>query len=200
MSRAGVGAVLAVIAVTSPACGSDLGPASTPAAAPVRIRLAGADRQLAAGVRDAVAMIGARRVGSAQDADLVVAGTEAAADAAARANPGTHVLLVGVRPARPVAGNVRVVEYDRGGLAYLAGTLAALSGRVVAVAEPGDVLAQAFRAGVAAAGRPAVVTTAGCTGTTSAAVVYVPDPGCRPQAPAALVIAPQRLPGSACSR
>jgi hypothetical protein len=196
VSRTGLGALLALVAVAAPACGSDLGPGSTPAAVPVRIQLDHADSQMAAGVRDAIEMIGAREVGSAQDADLVVAGTEAAANAAARVNPGTHILLVGVRPLQPVASNVRVVEYDRGALAYLAGALAALSGREVAVAERGSVLAQAFRAGVAAARRPATVTSAGCGGSTTAAVVYVPDASCRPDAPDALVIAPQRLAGA----
>jgi hypothetical protein len=194
VSRARVGALLALVAAAAAACGSDLGPASTPAAVPVRILLAASDRQLAAGVHDAVTMVGGRQVDSARDADLVVAGTEAEAAAAARANPGTHILLVGVRPLRPVAANVRVVEYDRGGLAYLAGALAGLSGRTVAVAERGNVLAQAFRAGVAAARARARIVAAGCGEATAASVVYVPDAACRPAAPGALVIAPERLP------
>jgi hypothetical protein len=195
VTRAGLGALLALVAVAA-ACGSDLGPASTPAAVPVRIQLAGSGGQLAAGVRDAVAMIGARQVRSARDADLVVAASEAEAAAAARVNPGTHILLVGVRPRAPVAANVRAVEYDRGDLAYLAGAMAALGGETVAVAERGDGLAAAFRAGVAASRRRARVTAAGCGGTTAADVVYAPDPSCRPNAPDALVIAPERLPGA----
>jgi hypothetical protein len=196
VSRAGLGALIALVAAASTACGSDLGPASTPAAVPVRIAISASDPQLAAGVRDAVALIGARTVGSVRDADLVVAGTEAQAAAAARANPGTHILLAGVRPLQPVPANVRVVEYDRGELAYLAGALAGLSGRTAAVAEQGSVLAQAFAAGVAAAGRPARVVPAGCDGPTAAAVVYVAAPSCRPAAPDALVIAPGRLAGA----
>jgi hypothetical protein len=195
VSRPGFAALLALVVAAS-ACGSDLGPASTPAAVPVRIALVHGDSQLAAGVRDAIEMIGARRVASVRDADLVVAGTEAAAAAAARANPGTHVLLVGLHPSGSLAANVRVVEYDRGALAYLAGALAGLTGRSAAVAEPGSVLAQAFRAGIAASHHPVEVTPAGCGGSTSAAVVYVPDPSCRPAAPGALVIASSRLPGA----
>jgi hypothetical protein len=196
VSRARLGALLALVAAAAPACGSDLGPASTPAAVPVRIYLADAGGPMAAGVRDAVAMIGAREVRSPRDADLVVAGNPAAAAAAARANPGTHILLTGLRSVPVVAANVRVVQYDRGGLAYLAGALAGLSGRTVAVAEPGSVLAAAFRAGVSAAGGPAQVAPAACGATTAATVVYVPDPSCRPKAPGALVIAPERLAGA----
>jgi hypothetical protein len=39
-------------------------------------------------------------------------------------------------------------------------------------------------------------TSVACGAATAAAVVYVPDASCRPSAPGALVIAPQRLPGA----
>lgn len=129
-------AAAALVAVLAAGCGSDLRAASTPAAAPVRIQLAQAAPGLAAGVRDAIAMIGAVRVSSTADADLVVTDTPGAAEAAARTNPGTHVLLLGPRPTEPPAANVRVVEYDRGDLAYMAGALAALEAPSIAVAEP----------------------------------------------------------------
>ena len=103
----------------------------------MRILLVQASPGLAQGVRDAISMIGARTVTDVSQADLVVTAQQAAAATAARENPGTHVLVVGPRPAGAVAANVRVVEFDRGQLAYLAGALAALSGRDVAVAEPG---------------------------------------------------------------
>jgi basic membrane lipoprotein Med (substrate-binding protein (PBP1-ABC) superfamily) len=95
-----------------------------------------------------------------------------------------------------VAANVRVVEFDRGQLAYLAGALAALRSDDVAVAEPGSTLAAAFAAGAHAGGGGARATSVACGATTTAAVVYVPDAACRPDAPAAQVIAPAKLPGA----
>jgi hypothetical protein len=192
MSRTAALLVLAMVAVTA-GCGSDLGPASTPAAVPVRIQLVQASPALATGARDAVAMIGARLVESTMEADLVVTNAPAAAAAAARANPGTHVLVVGPRPTTAVAADVRVVEFDRGALAYLAGALAALTSPDVAVAEAGGVLEPAFRAGAAAARPGASVSSVACGAATAAAVVYVPDPGCRPRSPGERVIAPSRL-------
>jgi hypothetical protein len=96
-----------------------------------------------------------------------------------------------------VAANVRVVEFDRGQHAYLAGALAGLRGANVAVAEPADALSAAFAAGARVANRGAETTTVACGQTTAATVVYIPDPGCRPRAPAAQVIAPVRLSGAA---
>jgi hypothetical protein len=126
VTRAAVPAVLAVLAAAAAGCGSDLGQPSTPAAVPVRIQLVQASPALATGVRDAIALVGARRVHSTADADLVVTDAPAAAAAAARANPGTHVLLVGPRPSAQVAANVRAVEFDRGALAYLGVGLSSL--------------------------------------------------------------------------
>jgi hypothetical protein len=194
VTRARAVALLAVVAAAAPACGSDLGPASAPAAVPVRIQLVGSRPQLAAGVRDAVTLIGGRRVTSARQADLVVTDTQAAAAHAARENPGTHILLLGPRPTRSPAANVRVVEFDRAGLAYLAGALAALDAPSVAVAERSGGLEPAFRAGADAAERPVTVSSVACGATTGAAVVYVPDRACLPRAPGAVVIASARVP------
>jgi hypothetical protein len=190
-------AALVLLAVAAAGCGSDLGPASTAPAAPVRILLVQASPGLAQGVRDAMALIDARTVSAMSQADLVVTAQQSAAATAARENPGTHVLLVGPRPNGTVAANVRVVEFDRGQLAYLAGALAGLRSRAVAVAEPGPVLAAAFAAGAQAAGTRAQATSVACGATTAAGVVYVPDPACRPNAPSARVIAPARLAGAA---
>lgn len=189
-------AALVLLAATAAGCGSDLRAASVAPAAPVRILLVRATPQLAQGVRDSIALIGARTVRSVDRADLVVTAHQAAAAAAARANPGTHVLVVGARPTGAVAANVRVVEFDRGELAYLAGALAALQGREVAVAEPGHVLAAAFRAGARAAHGGAHTSSVACGRPTAATVVYIPDPACRPRAPAAHVIAPVALAGA----
>jgi hypothetical protein len=189
-------AALVLLAATAAGCGSDLRAAPVPAAAPVRILLVQGTPELAQGVRDSTALIGARTVRSVDRADLVVTAQQPAAAAAARENPGTHVLVVGSRPTGAVAANVRVVEFDRGELAYLAGALAALQGREVAVAEPGQVLAAAFRAGARAAHRGAQTTSAACGRPTAATVVYIPDPACRPRAPAAQVIAPATLAGA----
>ncbi|HEY3766746.1 MAG TPA: hypothetical protein VGL44_16400 [Gaiellales bacterium] len=196
MRRTAAAALVAVLAAIAAGCGSDLGPASTPAAVPVRIQLAQAAPGLAAGVRDAIALIGAVRVSSTADADLVVTDTPGAAAAAARTNPGTHVLLLGPRPTEALAPNVRVVEYDRGDLAYMAGALAALEAPSIAVAEPGSILAGAFRAGADAVRQGAAVATVSCGATTSAQVVYIPAPTCRPDAAGAQVIAPDRLAGA----
>jgi hypothetical protein len=189
-------AVLALLALTAAGCGSDLGPASTAPAAPVRIMLVQGSPGLAQGVRDAIAMIDARMATDVSQADLVVTAQQAAAATAARENPGTHVLVVGSRPTGAVAANVRVVEFDRGQLAYLAGALAALRSGDVAVAEPGSALSAAFAAGAHAANRAAQATSVACGAATTAVVVYVPDPACRPHAPAADVIAPARLSGA----
>jgi hypothetical protein len=189
-------AALVLLAATAAGCGSDLRAASMPAAVPVRILLVQGTPELAQGVRDSIALIGARTVRSVERADLVVTAQESAAAAAARENPGTHVLLVGARPTGAVAANVRVVEFDRGELAYLAGALAALRGREVAVAEPGQALAAAFRAGARAAHRGAQTTSVACGRPTAATVVYIPDPACRARAPAAQVIAPTPLAGA----
>ncbi|MEP6641887.1 MAG: hypothetical protein ABJB93_08275 [Gaiellales bacterium] len=189
-------AALVLLAAAAAGCGSDLGPASTAPAAPVRILLVQASPGLAQGVRDAIALIDARTVSAVSQADLVVTAQQSAAAAAARENPGTHVLLVGPQPNGTVAANVRVVEFDRGQLAYLAGALAGRRSRAVAVAEPGPVLAAAFAAGAHAADTRVRATSVACGATTAAAVVYVPDPGCRPHAPSAQVIAPARLAGA----
>jgi basic membrane lipoprotein Med (substrate-binding protein (PBP1-ABC) superfamily) len=189
-------AALVLLAAAAAGCGSDLGPASTAPAAPVRVFLVQASPGLAQGVRDAIALIDARTVNDVSQADLVVTAKESAAATAARENPGSHVLLVGRQPDRGVAANVRVVEFDRGQLAYLAGALAALRGSNVAVAEPGPVLAAAFAAGANAARPGAVATSVACGATTAAAVVYIPDPMCRPRAPSAQVIAPTKLAGA----
>jgi hypothetical protein len=189
-------AALVLVAAAAAGCGSDLGPASTAPAAPVRILLVQASPELAQGVRDAIALIDARTVTSVSQADLVVTAQPSAAATAARENPGTHVLVVGRQPEEAMAANVRVAEFDRGQLAYLAGALAALRGRDVAVAEPAPALAAAFAAGAQAAGGGAQPTSVACGATTAAAVVYVPDPACRPHAPAAQVIAPERLAGA----
>jgi hypothetical protein len=190
-------AALVLLAVTAAGCGSDLGPASTAPAAPVRILLVQGNPGLARGVRDAIATIDARTVTAVSQADLVVTAQQSAAAAAARENTGTHVLVVGPRPAGAVAANVRVVEFDRGQLAYLAGALAALRSGNVAIAEPGSQLAAAFAAGARAANRGAQTASVACGEPTAAAVVYIPDPACRPGAPAAQVIAPKRLAGAA---
>ena len=142
-------------------------------------------------------MVGARTVDQTSQADLVVTASPAAAAEAARANPGTHILLVAARPPEHLPDNVRAVQFDRGGMAYLAGALAALRSHDVAVVEDGERAlggvpgrdggdhGPAPRRRPSRAGRP-----------TSAAVVYVPDPGCRPRGSAAAVIAPRRLPGA----
>ena len=188
-------AALVALAATAAGCGSDLGPASTPAAVPVRVQLVQGSPQLATGVRDAVDLVGARTVAETSQADLVVTASAAAAAKAARVNPGTHILLVTPRPPASLPGNVRAVVFDRGELAYLAGALAALRARDVAVVEEGDALTEAFRAGAEEMTGRAAVTSVACGAATSAAVVYVPDPGCRPRGSAA-VIAPRRLPGA----
>jgi hypothetical protein len=194
--RAAVPALGLVLAAVAAGCGSDLGPASTPAAVPVRIQLVHASAALATGARDAIAMIGARLVPATTQADLVVTADPAAAAAASLANPGTHILVVGAPPPAAPAPNVRFVEFDRAGMAYLAGALTALRSPRIAVAEPGDALAPAFRAGAAAVRGGVSATSVACGAATAAAVVYVPDPSCRPSAPGALVIAPQRVPGA----
>jgi hypothetical protein len=167
-------AALALLAATAAGCGSDLGPASTAPAAPVRILLVQGSPGLAQGVRDSIAMIGARTVTAVTQADLVVTASLSAAATAARQNPGTHVLVVGERPPGAVAANVRVVEFDRGQLAYLAGALAALrgGGGTVAVAEPGRVLAAAFAAGARAADHRVHATSVACGTATTATDVY----------------------------
>ena len=187
---------LAPLAVLAAACGSDLGPQAAPPAVPVRIQLIGNAPGLVQGVRDAIRFVGARRVGSTRDADLVVTSSPAAAARAAQVNGGTHILIVGTRPTAQMPANVRAVEFDRGGLAYLAGALAAMAGPKVAVAEPDRLLLPAFRDGAAAAGSDAAAAAVACGAPSSAAVVYVPDPGCRPRDPAARVIAPRRLGGA----
>lgn len=193
MIRGAAPALALVLAATAAGCGSDGGPASTPAAVPVRIQLVHASPALDTGARDAIAMIGARRVPETTQADLVVTDDPAAAATASLANPGTHILVVGPRPPSAPAPNVRFVEFDRAEMAYLAGTLAALRAPRIAVAEPVHVLAAAFRAGAAAVRGGVSATSVACGGATAAAVVYVPDPSCRPSAPGALVIAPMRL-------
>lgn len=194
MTRAVV--ALAALAAAAAGCGSDLGPASTPAVVPVRLQLVQGTPELAMGARDAVDMVGARMVTDTNDADLVVTASPAAAAEAARVNPGTHILLVTPRPPQHLPDNVRAVEFDRGGMAYMAGALAALRSNDVAVAEDGSDLADAFRAGTREVTEHASVTSVPCGETTSAAVVYVPDPACRPRGSAAAVIAPTRLPGA----
>jgi hypothetical protein len=194
--RGAAPALWIILAAASAGCGSDLGPASPPAAVPVRIQLVHASAVLDAGVRDAIAMIGARLVHRTTQADLVVTHDPAAAAVAALANPGTHILVVGAQPAAAPPPNVRIVEFDRGGMAYLAGALAALEAPGIAVAEPGGVLEPAFRAGAAAVRRGASAPSVGCGAATSAAVVYVPDPACRPRGPGAQLIAPRRLAGA----
>ena len=189
-------ATLVALAATAAGCGSDLGPASAPAVVPVRLQLVHGTPKLATGARDAVDMVGARMVTDTSQADLVVTASPAAAAEAARVNPGTHILLVTPHPPRTLPGNVRAVEFDRAGMAYVAGALAALRSRDVAVAEDGGTLVDAFRAGTREVTGRASVSTVPCGGATPAAVVYVPDPACRPRAPAAAVIAPMRLPGA----
>lgn len=186
-------AAFVLLVVAAAACGSDLGPASTAPAVAVRILLVQGSPRLELGVRDAIAMIDARTVTAVSQADLVVTAHLPAAAAAARENTGTHILVVGARPARAVAANVRVVEFDRGELAYLAGALAGLHGGDVAVAEPGPALTAAFAAGVRATDAAALTTSVACGEPTPATVVYVPDPSCRPHASAAELIAPARL-------
>jgi hypothetical protein len=188
-------ALLVILAAAAAGCGSDLGPGSTPAAAPVRIQLVHGTAALAVGVRDAITMIGARLVHDTADADLVVTADPAAAATAARANAGTHILVVAATPRGTLAPNVRVVGFDRAGMAYLAGALAALEGSTVAVAEPGSELAAAFRAGAAAVGSVSATSVA-CGAPSTATVVYLPDPTCRPRDGSARVIAPRRLAGA----
>lgn len=194
MTRTAAG--LIALTVAAAACGSDLGPASTPAVVPVRVQLVQGSPQLATGVRDAVDLVGARAVAETSQADLVVTASPDAAAEAARVNPGTHILLVTPRPPASLPGNVRAVVFDRGELAYLAGALAALRARAVAVVEDGDALTQAFRAGAEEVTGHATVSSVACGAATAATVVYVPDPGCRPRGSGAVVIAPQRLPGA----
>ena len=81
----------------------------------------------------------------------MVTADPAAAAVASVVNPGTHILVVGTQPAATPPANVRFVEFDQAGMAYLAGALAALEAPTVAVAEPGTSLAAAF----ARAPRPA---------------------------------------------
>jgi hypothetical protein len=150
--------------------------------------------ELATGARDAVDMVGSRMVTDTSQADLVVTASPAAAAEAARVNPGTHILLVTPHPPQNLPANVRAVQFDRGGMAYLAGALAALRSRDVAVVEDGDALEDAFRAGTREVTGHAAVSSVPCGGATAAAVVYVPDPACRPRGSAAAVIAPARLP------
>jgi len=138
---------LVALAATAAGCGSDLGPASAPAVVPVRLQLVQGTPELATGARDAVDMVGARMVTDTSDADLVVTASPAAAAQAARVNPGTHILLVTPRPPQKLPPNVRAVQFDRGGMAYMAGALAAVRARGVAVVEDGDDLEDAFRAG-----------------------------------------------------
>lgn len=189
-------AALVALAAAAAGCGSDLGPASTPAVVPVRVQLVQGSPQLATGVRDAVDLVGARAVGQTSQADLVVTASPEAAARAARVNPGTHILLVTPRPPATLPDNVRAVVFDRGELAYLAGALAALRAPDVAVVEDGDAFTAAFRAGAEEMTGHAAVTSVACGAATSAAVVYVPDPGCRARGSAATVIAPRRLPGA----
>jgi basic membrane lipoprotein Med (substrate-binding protein (PBP1-ABC) superfamily) len=189
-------AALVAMAAVAAGCGSDLGPASTPAVVPVRVQLVHGSPQLAAGVRDAVAMVGARRVEGTPEADLVVTASASAAAAASRVNPGTHILLVTPRPPAGLPANVRAVEFDDGELAYLAGALAALRSPDVAVVQHGGALTAAFRAGTQEITGHAAVSSVACGAVTSAAVVYVPDQGCRPAGSDAAVIAPRRLPGA----
>jgi hypothetical protein len=185
-------AALVVLALAA-GCGSDLGPASTPAVVPVRIQLVEGSSQLATGVRDAVDMVGARTVGQTSQADLVVSASPAAVVRAARANPGTHILLLAPRPPATLPDNVRAVEFDRGELAYLAGALAALRSPHVAVVQDGHALTAAFRAGTEEVSGHAAVTSVRCGGATAAAVLYVPDPACRARRSGAAVIAPRRI-------
>jgi hypothetical protein len=187
---------LVALAATAAGCGSDLGPASAPAVVPVRLQLVQGTPELATGARDAVDMVGARMVTETSQADLVVTASPAAAAEAARVNPGTHILLVTPHPPPTLPDNVRAVEFDPGGMAYMAGALAALRSPDVAVVEDGDALEDAFRAGTREVTDHASVSTVPCGGATSAAVVYVPDPACRPHGSAAAVIAPVRLPGA----
>ena len=194
MTRAAL--ALVALAAVATGCGSDLGPASSPAVVPVRVRLVQGTPALATGARDAVDMVGARMVTQTSQADLVVTASPAAAAEAARVNPGTHILLVTPRPPQDLPDNVRAVQFDRGGLAYMAGALAALRSPDVAVVEDGDALEDAFRAGTREVTAHAAVASVPCGGITSAAVVYVPDPGCRPRGSSAAVIAPGRLPGA----
>ena len=194
MTRAVV--ALVALAATAAGCGSDLGPASAPAVVPVRLQLVQGTPELATGARDAVDMVGARMVTDTSQADLVVTASPAAAAEAARVNPGTHILLVTPHPPQNLPDNVRAVQFDRGGMAYLAGALAALRARDVAVVEDGDALEDAFRAGTQEVTGHASVTSVPCGRPTSAAVVYVPDPACRPRGSAAAMIAPARLPGA----
>jgi hypothetical protein len=194
--RGAAPALWIILAAAAAGCGSDLGPASPAAAVPVRIQLVHASAALDAGVRDAIAMIGARLVHRTTQADLVVTDDPAAAAVASLANPGTHILVVGTEPAAAPPPNVRIVEFDRGGMAYLAGALAALEAPGIAVAEPGGVLEPAFRAGAAAVRRGASASSVRCGAVTSAAVVYVPDPACRPRGRGARLIAPRRVAGA----
>jgi hypothetical protein len=189
-------AALVALALTAAGCGSDLGPASTPAAVPVRIQLVQGSPQLATGVKDAVDLVGGRTVAHTSQADLVVTSSASAASRAAQVNPGTHILLVTPNPPANLPDNVRAVEFDRAELAYLAGALAALRARDVAVAQDGDALSAAFRAGTEEITGHAAVSSVACGAATAAAVVYVPDPGCRPRASGAAVIAPRRLHGA----
>jgi hypothetical protein len=188
-------AALVALAAAAAGCGSDVGPASTPDAVPVRIQLVHGSPQLATGVRDAVGMVGGRTVRQTSQADLVVTASADAAARAARVNPGTHILLVTPRPPAGLPEDVRAVLFDRGELAYLAGALAALRSSDVAVVEHGDALTAAFRAGTEEVTGHVAVTSVECGETVSATVVYIPDPGCRPRGSAA-VIAPRRLPGA----
>ena len=196
MIRRAAPALVLVLAATAAGCGSDLGPASTPAAVPVRIQLVHASAALAAGARDAIALIGARLVPDTTQADLVVTDDPAAAAEASLRNGGTHILVVGSQPPAAPAPNARFVEFDRAGMAYLAGALAALRAPRIAVAESGGGLAPAIRAWAAAERGGDSATSVACGATTTAAVVYVPDASCRPSAPGALVIAPRRLAGA----
>jgi hypothetical protein len=189
-------AALVVLAGLAAGCGSDLGPASTPPAVPVRIHLVQGSPGLATGVRDAVELIGGRTVTQTSQADLVVTASASAAARAAQVNPGTHILLVTPHPPAALPDNVRAVEFDRGQLAYQAGALAALRASDVAVAQPGDALTAAFRAGTEEVTGHATVSSVGCGAPTSAAVVYVPDPNCRPGGRGEVLIAPRRLRGA----
>jgi hypothetical protein len=189
-------AALAALAVAAAGCGSDLGPASTPAAVPVRIQLVQGSPQLATGVKDAVDLVGGRTVAQTSQADLVVTSSARAAATAARVNPGTHILLVTPHPPANLPSNVRAIVFDGGELAYLAGALAALRAHAVAVVQDGSALTAAFRAGTEEVTRHAAVRSVACGAATSAEVVYVPDLGCRPRGSAAAVIAPRRLPGA----
>jgi hypothetical protein len=62
--------------------------------------------------------------------------------------------------------------------------------------EDGNALAAAFRAGTRAVAGHASASSVACGAATSAAVVYVPDPACRPRGSGAAVIAPRRLQGA----